>query len=33
MEGMLDNILVGVEEGIANLQLPDPQLRDFYRDE
>lgn len=33
MEGMLDNILVGVEEGVANLQLPDPQLRDFYRDE
>lgn len=33
MEGMLDNILVGVEEGIANLQLPDPTLRDYYRDE
>ncbi len=33
MEGMLENILVGVEEGIANLQLPDPQLRDYYRDE
>lgn len=31
MEGMLDNILVGVEEGIANLQLPDPILRDHYR--
>ena len=33
MEEMLDNVLVGVAEGIANLQLPDPTLRDFYRDE
>lgn len=33
MENMLENILVGVEEGIANLHLPDPQLRDYYRDE
>lgn len=33
MENMLENILVGVEEDIANLQLPSPQLRDYYRDE
>lgn len=33
MEEMLDNVLVGVAEGIANLQLPDPTLRDYYRDE
>lgn len=30
---LLDNILVGVDEGIANMQLPDPVLRDHYRDE
>lgn len=29
----LDGILVGVPESTANLQLPDPQLRDYYRDE
>lgn len=33
MEETLDNVLVGVAEGIANLQLPDPTLRDYYRDE
>lgn len=32
-ETMLNNILIGVDEGIANLQLPDPVLRDYYRDE
>lgn len=29
----LDNILMGVPEPIANLHLPDPVLRDWYRDE
>ena len=29
----LDGVLVGVPESTANLQLPDPQLRDYYRDE
>ena len=30
---MLNEILLGVPEPIANMQLPDPDLRDFYRDE
>ena len=30
---MLDAVLLGVPESVANLQLPDPVLRDFYRDE
>ena len=29
----LDGILVGVPESTANLQLPDPNLRNYYRDE
>ena len=29
----LNGILVGVPESTANLQLPDPELRDYYRDE
>ena len=29
----LDSLLVGVPESVANMQLPDPNLRDFYRDE
>jgi ATP-dependent Clp protease protease subunit len=33
MSEMLPNVLVGVPEFIANLELPDPQLRDYYRDE
>lgn len=33
MENVLGNILLGVDEGTANLQLPDPVLRDYYRDE
>lgn len=33
MDNLLDNILIGVPEPVANLQLPDPELRDFYRDE
>ena len=28
-----NNILIGVSEGIANMQLPDPNLRNYYRDE
>ena len=27
----LDTLLVGVPESVANMQLPDPDLRDFYR--
>lgn len=33
MENCLDEIMVGVPEDIANLQLPNPFLRDFYTDE
>ena len=33
MNEMLNGILVGVSESTANMQLPDPDLRDFYRDE
>lgn len=33
MGEMLDNVLVGVADYIANMQLPDPTLRNFYRDE
>lgn len=33
MENMLDNILLGIDAGTANLQLPDPNLRNYYRDE
>lgn len=29
----LNGILLGVPESTANLQLPDPELRDYYRDE
>lgn len=29
----LENVLIGMPEDIANLRLPDPTLRDFYRDE
>jgi hypothetical protein len=29
----LDSLSVGVPESVANMQLPDPNLRDFYRDE
>ncbi len=29
----LNGILVGVPESVANMQLPDPDLRNFYRDE
>lgn len=27
----LDTVLVGVPESVANMQLPDPDLRDYYR--
>ena len=30
---ILDGILTGIAEGVANMQLPDPNLRDYYRDE
>lgn len=30
---MLNGILLGVPETTANMQLPDPNLRDYYRDE
>lgn len=33
MDNVLNGILVGVSESTANMQLPDPILRDFYRDE
>ena len=29
----LDGILIGVPGSIANMQLPDPNLRDYYKDE
>ena len=33
MDNVLGNLLIGVPESVANLQLPDPDLRDYYRDE
>ena len=33
MDEILGNVLVGIPETTANLQLPDPTLRDYYRDE
>lgn len=33
MDEILGNVLVGIPESTANLQLPDPVLRDHYRDE
>ena len=29
----LDNVLLSIPTSVANLQLPDPDLRDFYQDE
>lgn len=29
----LDTLLFGVPDSVANMQLPDPDLRDYYRDE
>ena len=31
--GELENVLLSIPESVANLQLPDPDLRDFYQDE
>jgi ATP-dependent Clp protease protease subunit len=33
MNELSANLLVGISESTANLQLPDPTLRDYYRDE
>ena len=33
MDELLGNVLLGIPEATANLQLPDPELRDYYRDE
>lgn len=33
MSEMLSEILLGVPSSVANMQLPDPDLRDYYRDE
>lgn len=33
MDELMDNLLVGMPDGIANLQLPDPVLRSMYLDE
>ena len=33
MDEILGNVLLGIPESTANLQLPDPNLRDYYRDE
>ena len=33
MDELLGNVLLGIPESTANLQLPDPQLRDYFRDE
>lgn len=33
MNEVLGDLLIGIPESIANLQLPDPTLRQFYKDE
>ena len=33
MNELLSGILVGMPQGVENLRLPDPNLRDYYRDE
>ena len=33
MDELLNNVLVGIPESTANLRLPDPELRDYFRDE
>lgn len=33
MDEMLNELLVGIPESTANLQLPDPNLRNFYKDD
>lgn len=33
MDELMSNVLLGIPETVANLQLPDPTLRDYFRDE
>ncbi len=33
MDELMNNVLIGIPESTANLQLPDPALRDYFRDE
>jgi ATP-dependent Clp protease protease subunit len=33
LELCLEDLLIGMPKGVANMQLPDPCLRDYYRDE
>ena len=33
MDELLNNVLIGIPESTANLQLPSPELRDYFRDE
>lgn len=33
MDELMNNVLIGIPESVANLQLPDPDLRDVYLDE
>ena len=33
MDELMNKVLLGIPESIANLQLPDPQLRDYYLEE
>lgn len=33
MNTFAENVLIGIPEQVANMQLPDPDLRDYYRDE
>ena len=33
MDELLGNVLLGIPDSTANLQLPDPELRNYYRDE
>lgn len=33
MDEMLNNVLLGIPKYVSNLELPDPELRDYYRDE
>lgn len=33
MDEFMNGVLMGVPESVANMQLPDPMLRDYYRDE
>ena len=33
MNAFTENLLIGIPEQVANMQLPDPDLRDYYRDQ